>query len=179
MGMPKGKYECAECGVEFRRYVSLATGRRVFCSRACLGKSKRHGSVQFCAWCDTPFYRRYGEQDIGIAVMQFCSRECYGEWRDDKRTSYPKDGPRHKHRIVAEAILGRQLARYEVVHHVDEDKQNFHPSNLVVFPSQREHARHHFSKHPDLELIRYFSLEEIARREREGRSEQAATGAAL
>jgi hypothetical protein len=31
----------------------------------------------------------------------------------------------------------------EVVHHIDEDKTNCDPSNLMVFPSQAAHAAHH------------------------------------
>lgn len=82
-------------------------------------------------------------------------------------TSYPKGSEgRHLHRIIAEAVLGRPLTKDEVVHHIDEDKQNCRPSNLVVFPTQAHHARHHFSASPDLELIRYFSLQETEKRER-------------
>lgn len=130
----------------------------------CVGKSKRHGSKLFCAWCDSPFYRRFGEQDIGVRINQFCSRECYTEHRASTRTSYPKDGPRHKHRIVAESVLGRPLSAVEVVHHQDKNKQNCKPENLSVFPSQAEHARCHFGKMSDEEHL-FFSLLETAKRE--------------
>lgn len=145
---------------------TLKNSKHPFCSKACVGKAKRHGSTLFCAWCDTPFYRRYGEQDLGIAVRQFCSRECYGEWRESKRTSYPKDGARHKHRIVAEAILGRALVADEVVHHIDENKQNYKPENLAVFPSQKIHARCHFGKMSQDELSGFSLLETAAREQR-------------
>ena len=76
--------------------------------------------------------------------MQFCSRECYGEYRGLWRKSYQKSGARHLHRIVAEAVLGRPLASGEVVHHIDGDKHNNHPWNLAVLPLQSVHARCHF-----------------------------------
>ena len=37
---------------------------------------------------------------------------------------------------------------HEVVHHEDEDnKQNNDPANLIVFPDQGAHARHHRLRH--------------------------------
>ena len=49
----------------------------------------------------------------------------------------------HEHRVVAEQMLGRHLRVGEVVHHVDGDKRNNLPENLVVFKSQKEHAAYH------------------------------------
>lgn len=53
----------------------------------------------------------------------------------------------HKHRAVAEEALGRTLYSKEVVHHEDLNKQNNSRENLIVFPSQADHARHHKLKH--------------------------------
>ncbi len=156
---------CTHCGLRFERLeCQIRPGSRPFCSNACIAKEKRHGSTLFCEWCDSEFYRRFGEQDQGIKVRQFCSRICYKEWREHKRTSYPKDGPRHRHRIVAEAVLGRPLRHGEVVHHIDEDRQNCQPSNLCVFPSQSEHARCHFGK-MDAHELDGFKVENVALRE--------------
>lgn len=57
--------------------------------------------------------------------------------------SYPKLYGRHEHRAVAERVLGRSLAKGEVVHHLDGNKRNNDPGNLLVFASQAEHARWH------------------------------------
>ena len=57
--------------------------------------------------------------------------------------TYTKTFGRHTHRIVAEQMLGRKLLSGEVVHHIDEDKRNNDPKNLIVFASQSEHAAHH------------------------------------
>ncbi len=159
----KQKYKCCECGIKVLRYPSQATNKlRVFCSQVCVGKSKQHGDTLFCALCDAPFYRRVGEQDKGIRVNQFCSKACYSEWRSEHKsdTNYPKINGRHEHRIVAEAVLGRALKRYEVVHHIDSNKQNNHPSNLAVFPTQSIHARCHFGEMSKDEL-RKFSLVKV------------------
>lgn len=153
------KLSCDECGVDFEKLeCQLNKGQvKFYCSRACLGLSKRHGSTLYCALCDSPFYRRFGEQDIGIAVNQFCSRPCYGEWRikNSKPTTYLKNGARHIHRIVAEAVLGRPLLPDEVVHHGDLNKQNNQPSNLYVFPDQSTHMRAHCGKLSNAELRRF------------------------
>lgn len=54
----------------------------------------------------------------------------------------------HEHRAVAEQVLGRKLHPKEVVHHEDLNKQNNDPTNLIVFVSQAQHARHHKLDHP-------------------------------
>jgi hypothetical protein len=62
---------------------------------------------------------------------------------------YVKEDGRHQHLVVVERLLGRPLASGEVVHHEDRNKKNNSPDNLWVFPSQSEHARHHFLGHTE------------------------------
>lgn len=54
-----------------------------------------------------------------------------------------KDTHKYVHRWAAEKKLGRRLRSGEVVHHIDRDKTNNHPSNLYVFPNQAAHDRAH------------------------------------
>ena len=154
---PRIKIICVECGKDFYLLECQIIGGRRFCSRDCLGKSKRNGSTLYCALCDTPFYRRFGEQDLGVRVNQFCSRQCYMEWRAIHRSpdTYLKTGRVHTHRVVAEATLGRPLTEDEVVHHIDSNKQNNHPANLAVFPNQATHARCHGGGMSSEELRRF------------------------
>lgn len=62
---------------------------------------------------------------------------------------YYEAGAKHQgrttlvHRQVMEEKLGRRLLKTEIVHHVDEDKLNNSPENLVLFSSHKEHAIHH------------------------------------
>lgn len=49
---------------------------------------------------------------------------------------------RLEHRIIAEQMLGRKLTRNEVVHHIDGNKWNNDPGNLMVM-TRREHALVH------------------------------------
>lgn len=76
--MKRLQLTCLECKAVFLRYPSqIKDTGNAYCSIACVGKSKRHGSTLFCALCDSPFYRRMGEQDIGVAIKQFCSRQSF------------------------------------------------------------------------------------------------------
>lgn len=60
-----------------------------------------------------------------------------------ENNGYLKLNSRHSHRTVAERILGRPLKPGEIVHHIDGNKRNNDPSNLMIFSSQKEHAAWH------------------------------------
>ena len=55
-----------------------------------------------------------------------------------------KNGYVFEHIVVAEAMLGRSLTDSEVVHHIDEDKTNNNPDNLMIFTNNQEHVRFHW-----------------------------------
>jgi hypothetical protein len=57
------------------------------------------------------------------------------------RISMGKMRGKYLHTIVAEGMLGRELTADEIVHHKDEDKRNYHWSNLQVM-GFREHNCH-------------------------------------
>lgn len=60
--------------------------------------------------------------------------------------SHPKANPSgcvYEHILVAEQKLGRQLTSNECVHHIDGNKKNNSPDNLMVFASISDHTCFH------------------------------------
>lgn len=63
-----------------------------------------------------------------------------------KGKTYTKTFGRHTHRIIAEEMLGRPLRKGKVIHHIDGDKRNNNPLNLMIFSTQAEHATWHLNE---------------------------------
>ena len=59
-----------------------------------------------------------------------------------KKTTYKKLLGRHEHRVVAEQKIGRKLLSIEHVHHIDGNKHNNNPENLIVLTIS-EHLKLH------------------------------------
>ena len=94
-------------------------------------------------------FRRYGDPYYITPEQQRRSNNRAAQLaRFDavKETTYRKRHGRHEHRVVAEQMIGRPLERGEIVHHIDGDKHNNDPSNLMVM-TQNDHAREHFAPH--------------------------------
>lgn len=60
--------------------------------------------------------------------------------RSGYRILYDKGQKRYEHQIIAEEMLGRPLENNEVVHHIDGNRSNNSPDNLVVMKRQ-EHDK--------------------------------------
>lgn len=81
---------------------------------------------------------RYGmplEKALSSASLALKSS---GGWYKVARNTGPR---RYEHQRVAEKALGKPLPPKAEVHHVDENKRNNDPSNLVICP---DHAYHSF-----------------------------------
>ncbi len=54
-----------------------------------------------------------------------------------------KSGYVLEHRLVVEKYIGRFLTEKEVVHHIDENKQNNKIENLMLFNGHKDHGKFH------------------------------------
>jgi len=144
----KVQLSCAWCGKPIERYPSQIKPHN-FCSKECLGhfsnKAENPDKYRFRDFSKNS--ARFSEMNRALNPDRMTS-ELRSKLREAKLNSgdgvsYEKFYGRHKHRLVAELMLGRPLKPKEVVHHIDGNKRNNDPKNLMVFSSQAEHARWH------------------------------------
>lgn len=166
------EYKCVVCGTNCRKSRSPA-GMKVlpkFCSQKCSGIFKTENKKGItnnykgvCKNCNQEFetYKSPSRND-----PKFCSLKCIGESQKGENNPAYNGGkyfdasgyvvlfmPNHpfcgikgtvlEHRFVMECKIGRYLTEKEVVHHIDFNKQNNEPSNLMLFKNNSEHIKFH------------------------------------
>jgi hypothetical protein len=93
--------------------------------------------------------RRYG--DTNYITSEYDRRvnsrksQLKNKDKENKETTYSKYLGKHEHRVIAEKKYGRKINIYECVHHVDGNKHNNDPENLIIL-TKEEHTRLHSSK---------------------------------
>ena len=156
--------ECEICGTKFyakKHYLDKGQGR--FCSRNCADAwNARNSAVISCEECGDEFRVRPNR----ATVARYCSRKCTVRarstaamdrthngrrvrkrssgyimaWQPDRPESEPYGGWAFEHRLVMEKKLGRRLTDNESVHHLNRDKTDNRPENLVVM-SRSAHSK--------------------------------------
>lgn len=142
------KVKCHWCGKEFDRWPSTVKERN-FCSRECQGKfnSKKHNPDGYKCRDFSKNSKRMTEMNKelnpGRMTLETRTKLREAHLNTGNGESYAKLYGRHEHRVVAEKMLGRKLLPREVVHHIDGNKRNNEPENLIVFKNQSEHLEWH------------------------------------
>lgn len=161
------KVECGWCNTVFNVKPSKVKERN-FCNNECYYSFKAKDQIRTtCFRCSKQVIKPPSK----ASERSFCSPQCNmktmnEELNPDRMTvptklklrnakinkgqkdTYEKTFGQHSHRWVAELMLGRKLKPGEVVHHIDGDKRNNKPINLMVFSSQSEHLEWH-KKHDE------------------------------
>lgn len=111
---------CPVCGKRFT--VPYGLRRQVCCGARCAQAKRARDSAE--ARGDAMRFKPNGKYKSG--------QNPYPAWKGDRA-----------HRTVAREKLGRDLRPSEIVHHVNEDKRDFRPTNLYVCSSPSEHGLFH------------------------------------
>ena len=116
---------CKNCGNEFETYCSPSRHTPKFCSIKCIGESQKG--------INNPAYNggRYTDSNGYVIIYM---------------PDHPHSGAKKtilEHRYIMECKIGRYLTDLEVVHHIDGNKSNNEPDNLMLFNNQTEHGKYH------------------------------------
>lgn len=149
--MSKKEILCDFCKKVIWRYPSQIKTPYNFCSRLCKNK---HVSKKYNP---NGYRRNFNAHHLSELNRKMNPTRMTPEVRRKIRLSklgtgagrsYEKYYGEHTHRVVAAKMLKRKLKSGEVVHHIDGNKRNNDPSNLMVFKSQEEHIKWHI-KHDE------------------------------
>lgn len=125
MAIPSRRLDviCKQCSRPFKTYLSfIKANEGKFCSRGCAHQSRRGPAISI--------------NKQGYKKIKLKGHPSANSW-----------GFMLEHRYVMEKKIGRPLTPKESVHHLDHNKLNNHPDNLLL-TTRKDHAIAH--AHDDL-----------------------------
>ena len=134
---------CSYCGKTKKTYPSLVKGRKhVFCNEACKISHIKDFPEK---WNRKPPPIHIGAKNPRWNGGKTVDRYGYEKVFNPESSMSDSKGYVYTHRLVVSKSLGRILSKDEVVHHINEDKQDNRIQNLQLM-THREHKRLHASK---------------------------------
>lgn len=144
------QYICQLCKEKFETYDW--DKKRKYCSRKCLNDSKKgkpswnKGKPR--TW-DSPSEFKKGEtareKNIKWKGGRYLTTQGYMVILKPGHHLANCRGYVKEEILVAEVMLGRPLLKGEIVHHINEIRNDNRPENLKVFPNHSEHQKHHLN----------------------------------
>lgn len=145
--------KCQYCGKTFIDYASnYKRSAKKYCSQECYHAATRKDTVVHCEWCGKEFIRTSKSPQ-----KRFCTVECACAWKRSRprRVTKSKNGYRYiwlsdgtskpEHIQIMEEKIGRKLHKDECVHHIDGNRSNNSPDNLMLM-KRGEHSSLHRKK---------------------------------
>jgi len=145
----KSIIRCDWCDKEISRYPSQIK-KHNFCSRKCLAdfSNKQINPTGYFELKDyTNMAAHLSELNRKLNPTKM-TKEMRAKMRKvrlgtGEGKTYAKYYGELAHRVIAERKLGRKLRQNEVVHHIDGNRRNNEPINLMVFSSSADHMIYH------------------------------------
>ncbi len=135
---------CKICSKEFYAKQNwINRGNGLYCSRKCQHESQKKGKIIKCFICKKETYKSFGRLKHSKSGKYFCNKSCQTIWRNsivhiEKNHPNWKNGESSYRDIILRKDVQRFCRRCKIadmrvliVHHLDKNRKNNDPHNLI------------------------------------------------